>query len=145
MGLQNGSTKWGTCDFYKMGSTKWGLIQPGYHNQHKYFSTNCVYGHVCSPTWSLQNGCWKLSRSTTSQSTSSTKWHWVLRRGSIYKMGSTKWVAQPHLPSKRGGNPVYFAHDPTHFVEETGGGWICQLVNYSISAQVKKSLGQLVS
>ena len=25
-------------------------------------------------------------------------------------------------PSKPGGYPVYFAHDPTHFVEETGGG-----------------------
>ena len=31
-------------------------------------------------------------------------------------------VAQPHLPSKPGEFLFHFAHDPTHFVEETGGG-----------------------
>ena len=85
------------------------------------FSTKWVYRHVCSPTWSLQNGCWKLSRPTYSQSTS---------KGELYKMTLSfkrrldleNGVYQPHLPSKPGGYPFYFAHDPTHFAEETGGG-----------------------
>ena len=34
------------------------------------FCRKWVYRHVCSPRWSLQNGCWKLWRSTNSQSTS---------------------------------------------------------------------------
>ena len=31
-------------------------------------------------------------------------------------------VAQPHLPWLRSGRPCYFAHDPTHFIEEIGRG-----------------------
>ena len=39
----------------------------------------------------------------------------------VYKMDQNG-VAQPQLPSKPGGYPFYFAHDPTHFVEKTAGG-----------------------
>ena len=47
---------------------------------------------------------------------------------SIFTIPISNWpggvVAQPHLPSKPGGYPFYFAHDPTHFAEETGEGII---------------------
>ena len=98
------------------------------------FCRKWVYRHVCSPRWFLQNRWWKLSRSTNSLSTSKEElykiWHWVLRGGSIYKMGSTlqNGVAQPHLPSKPSGYhwiryPFYFAHDPIHFSPP----WSCPL------------------
>ena len=56
------------------------------------------------------------------QKKSSIKWQRFLRGGSnlqngVYKMG---WP-NPTYPQKPGGYPFYFAHDPTHFVEETGG------------------------
>ena len=62
-------------------------------NQHKFSPTKRVYSHTSSPRWSLQNGRWEISWSTIPiwpQKKSSIKWNWVLRRGTIYKMGSTK-------------------------------------------------------
>ena len=119
----NGSKKWGTCGLYKMGSLS---IWPPQTNtiQHAYFFTEWVYPHTCSPRWwSLQNGCWKFSGSTNSQSTS---------REELYKMTlsfkergrSTKWCLvwpNPTYPQKRWIS-FYFMHDPIRFVEETGGG-----------------------
>ena len=65
------------------------------------------------------------------QKKSSIKWHWVWEEGRSTKWGLQNGVAQPHLPSKPGGYPFYFAHDPTHVVKETGveGGyeWIINM------------------
>ena len=44
------------------------------------FCRKWVYCHACSPRWSLQNWCWKLSQSTNSQSTS---------KEMLYKMTSS--------------------------------------------------------
>ena len=82
-GVYSKSTKWGfSC----------GFVQSDPENQHKYSSTKRVYSHTSSPRWSLQNGSWEISSTIPiwPQKKSSIKWNWVLRRGTIYKMGSTK-------------------------------------------------------
>ena len=105
---------------------------------HKCFSTKWVYGHVVA-----RDGLYKMGAENfhdqllpnQPQTKSSTKWHWVLRRVFVYKMGSTKWGLPTPPTPKRGGYPFYFAHGPTHFVEEIERGMVMwkQNVNYIIN------------
>ena len=86
------------------------------------FCRKWVYHHVCSPRWSLQNGLYYKTNSQSTSKSSIIKWHWVLRGGSIYKKGSTKWGGPTPPTLKTRWISFFFAHDPTHFVEETGVG-----------------------